>query len=415
MKHSLLRLPACAGLVAVVLIPLLPAAADGAGSRLRPLQTTATSTPVANAAARPPLSLLRSVGAAKGLSSVIADRACVINDMTCNSTVMGMLTADDCDLGDGIVFDFWEFVGIVGSMVTIDLTSNQFDTFLFLLDPITEVVAFDDDSGTGTNSRIVHLLDATGTWTIGSNNFALGDLGNYTLTLNCSGVGPSNPPAAPSNLTATTLNSTEILLAWHDNSDNETSFRVEEKIGAGPFAELGFVNANSTGVIVSGLDPSTTATYRVRARNAQGENSPYSNEASATTLAADTPCVPSATTLCIDDQASDKHFEVRVSYETAQGGGSAGAGQVTSLNSLGITRGGIVSFFNPANPEMLIKVLNACIPVFGNRYWVFFSAGTNVGFTVIVRNTVSDEALVYINPDGNPAPPLQDTDGFPCD
>ena len=61
---------------------------------------------------------------------------------------------------------------------------------------------------------------------------------------------------------------------------------------------------------------------------------------------------------------------------------------------------------------MLVKVLNGCGT--NNRFWVFFSAGTNVGFSVTVRDTVTGSQKTYINPDLNPAPPLQDTNAFLC-
>jgi hypothetical protein len=126
------------------------------------------------------------------------------------------------------------------------------------------------------------------------------------------------------------------------------------------------------------------------------------------------PCVPGDTTLCIDDVPGDRRFEVRVAFQTTQGGGSSGMGHAISLSSLGVGRGGLFWFFNPSNPELLIKVLNACIPVFGNRYWVFYSAGTNIGLTITVRDTTTGETRTYTNPDRNPAPPVQDSVGFPC-
>jgi hypothetical protein len=127
------------------------------------------------------------------------------------------------------------------------------------------------------------------------------------------------------------------------------------------------------------------------------------------------PCIPNDTTLCIDDAPGDKRFEVRVAYQTTQGGGSSGMGHAVSLSSLNIRRGGLFWFFNAANPELLIKVLNACVPVFGNRFWVFYSAGTNIGLTIDVRDTVGGQTLTYTNPDGTPAAPRQDTTGFACD
>jgi hypothetical protein len=66
------------------------------------------------------------------------------------------------------------------------------------------------------------------------------------------------------------------------------------------------------------------------------------------------PCSANSTTLCIDNNPGDKRFEVKVSYQTSQGGGSSGNGNAISLSSLGITEGGVFWFFSATNPEMLI-------------------------------------------------------------
>ncbi|MDZ7303603.1 MAG: fibronectin type III domain-containing protein [candidate division KSB1 bacterium] len=95
---------------------------------------------------------------------------------------------------------------------------------------------------------------------------------------------PSNLPAAPSNLTATPVSNTQINLAWTDNANNETGFKIERKTGtAGTYAEIATVGANVTSYSSTGLTANTKYFYRVRAYNANG-NSNYSNEANATTL-----------------------------------------------------------------------------------------------------------------------------------
>ncbi|MDQ7054057.1 MAG: fibronectin type III domain-containing protein [candidate division KSB1 bacterium] len=38
-----------------------------------------------------------------------------------------------------------------------------------------------------------------------------------------------NPPAAPSNLTATAVSTSQIDLSWTDNSNNEDGFKIERK------------------------------------------------------------------------------------------------------------------------------------------------------------------------------------------
>src|SRR6266581_4444821 len=72
------------------------------------------------------------------------------------------------------------------------------------------------------------------------------------------------------------------------------------------------------------------------------------------------PCASSATTLCIDDLSGDGRFEVKVHYQTTQGGGLSGDGHAVDLGSLGVAHGGLFWFFSADNPEMLIKVINAC-------------------------------------------------------
>ena len=94
---------------------------------------------------------------------------------------------------------------------------------------------------------------------------------------------PSSPPEAPSRLRAEVLSDSEIQLWWIDNADNEEGFTVERD--GEEVAQLG---SDEEAFTDTGLAADTTYTYRVRAHNAAGP-SDYSNEATATTLPADTP------------------------------------------------------------------------------------------------------------------------------
>jgi hypothetical protein len=124
-------------------------------------------------------------------------------------------------------------------------------------------------------------------------------------------------------------------------------------------------------------------------------------------------CVADAATLCIDDQPGDARFQVRVAYQTTQGGGYAGAGHSLPLATLGVARGGLFWFFSADNPEMVIKVLHGCSST--GHYWIYYSAATNVGLTTTVTDTVSGQVWTRVNPDRHPAPPEQDTSALPCD
>lgn len=142
-------------------------------------------------------------------------------------------------------------------------------------------------------------------------------------------------------------------------------------------------------------------------------NNGFSVAVAITQTVADTvSCVANSTTLCIDDQPNDKRFQIRVTYATSEGGGLSGNGHPIPLASLGVNQGGLFWFFGANNPELLIKVLNGCSV--NSHFWVFFSAGTNVGFHVNVTDLKTGHTLDFTNPDLTPAPPLQDTGTLPC-
>jgi hypothetical protein len=58
------------------------------------------------------------------------ETTCEVAALERNSTVTGTLTTSDCPLDDGTFVDFWTFDGYSGETVTIDLQSDDFDTFL---------------------------------------------------------------------------------------------------------------------------------------------------------------------------------------------------------------------------------------------------------------------------------------------
>jgi len=89
-------------------------------------------------------------------------------------------------------------------------------------------------------------------------------------------------PAAPTNLQATALDATRVLLTWEDNAYNESYYKIEQKTGAGTWYQLtqhGYPNC-----IIEGLAAETMYSFRVRAANSAGDSA-YSNEALLTTPA----------------------------------------------------------------------------------------------------------------------------------
>ena len=80
--------------------------------------------------------------------------------------------------------------------------------------------------------------------------------------------------------------------------------------------------------------------------------------------------------------------------------------------SVGVAKGGLMWFFSLDNPELLVKVLNGCS--IDNRFWVYISAGTNVGVDLFVEDTHTGEVVEYHNADLTPFPTVQDVYGLSC-
>jgi hypothetical protein len=103
----------------------------------------------------------------------------------------------------------------------------------------------------------------------------------------------------------------------------------------------------------------------------------------------------------------DPRFRVTATFHTVQDGGVSGNAQAMPLAPLGATHGGVLWFFSPDNPELLVKLVNGC-PV-NDHYWAYISATTNVGFSVTVKDTfLANVAKTYTNPDLTAALPIQD-------
>lgn len=88
-----------------------------------------------------------------------------------------------------------------------------------------------------------------------------------------------NPPASPSNLTASIRSLTSVRLNWNDGSSDETGFRVERRTGTGEYATLLTVHAGVTEYVDSAVIADTAYQYRVVAFNDGGDSMP-SNEVS---------------------------------------------------------------------------------------------------------------------------------------
>jgi len=139
-------------------------------------------------------------------------------------------------------------------------------------------------SNTGLNSNTEYCYRVRASNANGNSAYTA----QVCATTNASG---GSAPAAPSGLTTTASSDMGIDLSWTDNSNDETSFRVERATGmGGTFAEISTTAMNVTTYDSRGLAASTEYCYRVRASNANG-NSAYAATSCATTDAS-TPAPP---------------------------------------------------------------------------------------------------------------------------
>jgi YVTN family beta-propeller protein len=135
-------------------------------------------------------------------------------------------------------------------------------------------------------------------------NDAAGNLGNYSNVANAttSAAPDTTAPSAPGALTATATSQTQINLSWGAATDNVavTGYVIERCQGAGcsTFALVTTTSGTGTTFNNTGLAVGTPYSYRVRARDAAGNEGANSNVANATTQAPDTtpPAAPATLT-----------------------------------------------------------------------------------------------------------------------
>ena len=117
-------------------------------------------------------------------------------------------------------------------------------------------------------------------------------------------------------------------------------------------------------------------------------------------------CLPDGETLCL----LDGRFEVQATWMDPDGnGGPAGVNQVSADS-------GELWFSSPGNVELLVKVLDGCVVEGFDTVWFFAAGLTNLGTTITVRDTVTEETRTYENPLGTDFEPVLDTGAFAaCD
>jgi hypothetical protein len=113
-------------------------------------------------------------------------------------------------------------------------------------------------------------------------------------------------------------------------------------------------------------------------------------------------CIPSPTAVCLGNR-----FKVEVTFDATPNNGT-GPGNVVLESSESVK----FTFFNPANIEMILKVLDGC--GLNSKWWVFAGGLTNVGVTIKVTDTATGASKTYTSAKGKLFQTFADTSAFSC-
>jgi hypothetical protein len=106
-----------------------------------------------------------------------------LSPLALGSSMTANLSTTSCQYVDGTFADIYPVTLASGASVDLRLDSSDFDAYLVLLDAKGNLLAQDDDSGGGTNSRIIQDLSA-GTYYVVAKPLAnYYNVGAYTLSL----------------------------------------------------------------------------------------------------------------------------------------------------------------------------------------------------------------------------------------
>lgn len=236
----------------------------------------------------------------------------------------------------------------------------------------------------------VYRLTDRGTLAFTAESFSVEEnAGSATITVRRrGGSGVVSVDYSTSDGTATAgtdYTSTSGTLAWTDGDETDKSFEVEiftdDETEGYEFLNLELGNPGGGAVVGS---PATAQLAII------DEDLPPET------------CVPDSTTLCLNQG----RFRVDVSWRTAEGNSGAGTAEILTEDA------GYFWFFSPNNPEVFVKVLNACVAPF-NSYWVFAAGLTDVETRLTVVDTAGRSVRVYDKPLGVGFDPIRDTSAFP--
>ena len=184
-----------------------------------------------------------------------------------------------------------------------------------------------------------------------------------------------DPPMMATALTATAVSDTQIDLAWNDNADNESGFKIERKQAEGDYRQVGSVAADVTTFTDRGLEDTTRYTYRVVAYNTGG-HADYSNESSATTEVGGGGEEPPPSEPCATNLVANGEFDDATSgWEFYNNTGGEASLEVVDDAGLSGSQAAKVSISAPGAGDSDVQLYTNLPPLEGGKtYEVVFTA-----------------------------------------
>ena len=123
-------------------------------------------------------------------STPSAHAQCAFQSISYGQTVNGSLSTTDCtDDVNGTLYyaDYYQFTGVAGEKIAIQMSSTGFDNWLVLISP-SGTMTSNDNGGGGTNARIpatsgYYTLPESGTYLLEATSYVSQITGSYTLSI----------------------------------------------------------------------------------------------------------------------------------------------------------------------------------------------------------------------------------------
>ncbi|GEM_PF-253765 len=179
------------------------------------------------------------------------------------------------NLAGGVPSVRWAKIFTVGNQLNVFLATS---TGVFRTNTLSGgTTTWSPEAQTSIGNVVCTMLD----YRVSDNTLVVATHGRGVFETKITSV--ATAPTSPTSLAAASTSSSQINLAWQDNSTDETGFKVDRRLTpTDAWTTITTTNANATSFNNTNLTDGTKYFYRVYAFNANG-NSTFSNEVNAVT------------------------------------------------------------------------------------------------------------------------------------